>query len=198
MNWIAVALSMDVPRKLVMPARVYDVDLAIWRDSSGTCHAWGDRCPHRGMRLSHGFVRGDMLACIYHGWQYDDAGKCAHIPAHPKMTPPQSICAQTYPCVERGGVIWAATDHPGEEQPPDTGAFQPLRSVPVACAANDVSAQLSKSETSLWTNGALVIAIQPQTETSCMMHVLTQNGEDRSVMSAETEKLRDALERRAA
>lgn len=150
MNWIAVALSMDVPRKLVMPARVHDVDLAIWRDSSGRCHAWVDRCPHRGMRLSRGFVRGNSLACIYHGWQYDDAGICSHIPAHPSMTPPKSICAQTYHCLESGGVIWAAIKDPGDTMPPDTDAFQPLRSVPVSCSAAHVERQLSVAEVHLW------------------------------------------------
>ena len=41
------------------------------------------------MRLSHGFVRSEKLACIFHGWQYDGAGSCVGIPAHPDLAPPK-------------------------------------------------------------------------------------------------------------
>ena len=59
------------------------------RSSSGATrpalpHVWEDRCPHRGMRLSMGFVRSDRIACLYHGWQYGTDGHCLYIPAHPR------------------------------------------------------------------------------------------------------------------
>ena len=62
-------------------------EVAIWRDGSGAVHVWQDRCPHRGMRLSFGFVRGDELSCLYHGWRYGADGA---VPLHPRASRPDA------------------------------------------------------------------------------------------------------------
>ena len=90
-SWTPVALSADIPPATVAPGLFGDHDLALWRSASGRIAAWFDRCPHRGMRLSHGFVRGEALSCIYHGWSYGASGGCRHIPAHPNLEPPEAI-----------------------------------------------------------------------------------------------------------
>jgi phenylpropionate dioxygenase-like ring-hydroxylating dioxygenase large terminal subunit len=87
-TWTATGLAHDLPKSVVMAGRFQDTELAIWRSATGKLSAWVDRCPHRGMRLSHGFVRGETLSCIYHGWVYGTDGGCKHIPAHPALTPP--------------------------------------------------------------------------------------------------------------
>ena len=76
-------------------------EIVLWRDEAGASHAWEDRCPHRGMRLSFGFVRGNHIACLYHGWQYDTAGQCRYIPAHPNLEVPDTIKVATFPSVPR-------------------------------------------------------------------------------------------------
>jgi nitrite reductase/ring-hydroxylating ferredoxin subunit len=91
--------------------------------------AWDNRCPHRGMRLSFGFVRGESLTCIYHGWQYGTDGVCHTIPAHPDLTPPATLCATAFGCIEKDGIIWASvSDHDGQ---PDVefGDAHPIRSL---------------------------------------------------------------------
>ncbi len=105
--WSPVALSNMVEPSTSTGAVVSGAELVVWRDSSGKAHVWEDRCPHRGMRMSFGFVRGDHLACLYHGWQYDTAGQCRHIPAHPQLDVPQTIRMQTFAAAERNGIIWA-------------------------------------------------------------------------------------------
>lgn len=127
-----VALSRDLPKNRVMRADVEGVDLAIWRDGKGEVAAWNNRCPHRGMRLSHGFVRGGKLACLYHGWQYDTSGRCRYIPAHPDLEPPETIRAETYDVAERDGVIWVSVAAPVEPEPLGAG-MEPLRSFTVYC-----------------------------------------------------------------
>ena len=61
-NWYAVGGSQGLPIGSVMPATILGKELVVWRDSGGAVHAWDNRCVHRGMRLSLGFVDGDMLA----------------------------------------------------------------------------------------------------------------------------------------
>ena len=128
-----VALSRDLPVNRVMRAEVEGVDLAVWRNGKGNVAAWNNRCPHRGMRLSHGFVRGDSLACLYHGWQYDSAGLCRYIPAHPDLDPPETIRTETHAVAEAAGVIWVSLSGPVEPAPVSEG-LEPLRSLTVRCA----------------------------------------------------------------
>src|SRR5580700_5238771 len=69
-----VGLSLAVEASSSAGTRLLDRELVVWRDNSGAAHVWEDRCPHRGMKLSFGFVRGDHIACLYHGWQYNSGG----------------------------------------------------------------------------------------------------------------------------
>jgi nitrite reductase/ring-hydroxylating ferredoxin subunit len=138
-SWVPVALSSDLPVLTVMPARVANATVALWRSASGRATASADRCPHRGMRLSHGFVRGEALSCIYHGWSYAQAGHCLKIPAHPGLTPPETIRVATYAITEQDGVLWAAAGTPAGE-PPRLDGFSPLRSVTVDAAIGFIEA----------------------------------------------------------
>jgi len=156
-RWTATGLSQDLPKAVVMAGYWQGHDLAVWRSATGRLQAWNDRCPHRGMRLSHGFVRGETLACIYHGWVYGADGGCKHIPAHPALTPPATITVASFACVEQDGVIWVApADMAGT--PPALSDLQPLRSVSLTC---DVAA---------------VLAAEPALQGQDILHATVQMG----------------------
>lgn len=138
-EWVAVGLSRDLPAGVAMPALWQGRELAVWRSALGKLSAWNDRCPHRGMRLSHGFVRGETLACIYHGWVYGTSGSCSHIPAHPDLVPPATIKAERFSCVETGGVIWVGAAE-ATDAPPEFAGFSPVRSVTTSAGVADLSA----------------------------------------------------------
>ena len=109
-GWHPVALSVSVEPGTSAGTRLAGNELVVWRDNKGAAHVWEDRCPHRGMKLSFGFVRGDHIACLYHGWQYDTAGQCQYIPAHPDLAVPKSITASVYSTMEAAGLIWTVLD----------------------------------------------------------------------------------------
>lgn len=86
--------------------------VVLWRDH-GLVHAWADRCPHRGARLSLGrvltTVHGPRLECPYHGWQLAGAeapGRCRHVPAAPDFQPPAGHAARVFEARERHGLVW--------------------------------------------------------------------------------------------
>ncbi|WP_159587290.1 Rieske (2Fe-2S) protein [Chelativorans xinjiangense] len=114
-DWHPVALSTSIKPATSAGTRLFDEELVVWRDTGEATHIWEDRCPHRGMKLSFGFVRGDHIACLYHGWQYDAAGQCRYIPAHPDIKVPPAIKVKTYGAAEQDGMIWAAL---GPDLPP--------------------------------------------------------------------------------
>ncbi len=137
--WIATGLSDDLPCGGVMAGRWQDTQLAIWRSASGQLSAWKDRCPHRGMRLSHGFVRGETLSCIYHGWVYGLDGACKHIPAHPALTPPAAIRVEAFVCVAQDGILWLAPAG-ALDAPPSLSGLRAVRSISLTCGVEAVLA----------------------------------------------------------
>jgi len=128
-GWYALALGNGLEPGTSAGTQLFDKELVVWRDASGASHVWEDRCPHRGMRLSFGFVRGNHIACLYHGWQYDEAGQCRHIPAHPTLEVPETIKVPTYASVEAAGMIWVRWDGEAAGQPPEDIAAVPVRSL---------------------------------------------------------------------
>mgnify|MGYP000238789387 CR=1 FL=1 len=198
MDWVAVGLSRDLRDGMAMPGKINNVDLAIWRSTTGDVHAWGDRCPHRGMRLSHGFVRGETLSCIYHGWQYGEDGGCTSIPAHPNLTPPKTICAKTYACQQSDGLIWVALDDVATS-PPSVRANTPVRSLPVSAPLRDIAAHFGDSEADVIKVGPsqeTTLVLQPTDAKHCIVHALSDG--DPKTVSRWLETQRAIIEKVAA
>lgn len=129
--WTPIALSRDAPRGVTRAVILGGQELVIWRSESGALQVWEDRCPHRGMRLSFGFVRGEALNCLYHGWQYGADGPCKRIPAHPDLSVPTTIRANAYASAETGGFILVETGtKPGPT--PVLLAGRPIASLAIA------------------------------------------------------------------
>jgi nitrite reductase/ring-hydroxylating ferredoxin subunit len=126
--WMPVALGPDIGPATSAGAVLDGAEIVVWRDAQGRIHAWEDRCPHRGMKLSFGFVKGDRIACLYHGWEYDGAGQCRYIPAHPDLEVPPTIRTTAWAAAEAAGMVWVAP--PGADGPPPGDvAATPVRSL---------------------------------------------------------------------
>jgi nitrite reductase/ring-hydroxylating ferredoxin subunit len=108
--WTPVALAADLAPGASTGVVVEGAEIVVWRDTKGGVHAWEDRCPHRGMKLSFGFVKGDRIACLYHGWEYDAGGQCRYIPAHPDLDVPATICTNRFGAADAGGFLWVAAN----------------------------------------------------------------------------------------
>jgi phenylpropionate dioxygenase-like ring-hydroxylating dioxygenase large terminal subunit len=82
--------------------------LLIGRTADGAVFALRDSCPHRGMPLTKGRFDGREIECCYHGWRFDDAGRCTAIPSlvEGQGFEPGRIKVQRYPARELQGNIW--------------------------------------------------------------------------------------------
>ncbi|WP_072621946.1 aromatic ring-hydroxylating oxygenase subunit alpha [Spirulina major] len=118
-HWYGVAQSQEVttePRPIVL----WGQPIVLYRDSGGQVQALEDRCPHRQVQLSAGQVRGDAIACAYHGWEFDGTGHCTHVP-YLSATQKRPTCRlKTYPVRELDGFIWL---FPGDG---DAAAIAPM------------------------------------------------------------------------
>ena len=105
--WHPVALVSEITDK-PFPACLLDVALVLYRTSGGITVSH-DICPHRGTRLSRGWVSDDRLVCPMHGLAFDGEGACRSIPSAPVRETPISgrLSLRTVQSVERYGLVWA-------------------------------------------------------------------------------------------
>lgn len=78
--------------------------LAIFRRRDGVVCALEDRCPHRGIPLSLGMVRGECIQCAYHGWMVRGDGTVHSAPGiGPLDGAPRT---RVFAVREYAGLIW--------------------------------------------------------------------------------------------
>ncbi|WP_238162622.1 aromatic ring-hydroxylating dioxygenase subunit alpha [Cohnella sp. AR92] len=137
-EWHPVCKSADVTSKPVS-ATVLGERVAIYRNSRGV-HALRDLCVHRGAMLSKGWIDNEKLVCPYHGWQYDDSGRCVCIPAQGKddQIPPRAKAVK-YHCREKYGIVWVCIGEPKAELP-DFEEFDNPDYRPLVCGPYHVEA----------------------------------------------------------
>lgn len=108
--WIPVTPAADVQEPGGRPLRVklLGEDLVLFRARNGELGLIGSFCPHRLAPLFYGRVEEEGLRCPYHGWKFAPDGKCLEMPNVPaELSVCDGIHHSGYPCIERGGIIWA-------------------------------------------------------------------------------------------
>jgi phenylpropionate dioxygenase-like ring-hydroxylating dioxygenase large terminal subunit len=92
----------------MVPKTILGEPVLLLRGTDGRATALRDICPHRGMPLRYGSFDGRAVTCCYHGWSFDQDGRCTGVPS---LLPDEAaeaarITARTYPCRELQGNIW--------------------------------------------------------------------------------------------
>ncbi len=105
--WYPACLSSELTPDSLKGTVLLGLPILVCKTSQGTVAALRDICPHRGMPLSFGKMEGDCVKCAYHGWQFDQAGRCREIPALVENSPihVDKIGITTYLCRERDGYV---------------------------------------------------------------------------------------------
>ena len=101
--WYVAAVP-DELKQAPLARTLVDERLVLYRTETGKAAALADRCAHRLMPLSKGWVAGEHLQCGYHGALYDINGKCVQIPGQDGV--PDKACVRSYPVQERYGFVW--------------------------------------------------------------------------------------------
>jgi phenylpropionate dioxygenase-like ring-hydroxylating dioxygenase large terminal subunit len=113
--WIPAAFSHQIAQPDGPPirARLLGENLVLFRDSQGRIGLLEERCPHRTASLFFGRNEENGLRCVYHGLKFDVEGNCVDVPCVPQSSDAQirnikaQLKAKSYPCVERGEIVWA-------------------------------------------------------------------------------------------
>jgi vanillate O-demethylase monooxygenase subunit len=101
--WYVAAWAEEVTHKPL--ARIFlGLPVMLYRTASGEAVALEDRCCHRNLPLSMGFIEGDDVRCGYHGLKFAPSGDCIEIPGQPQIPPDARVTR--YRLLERWGLLW--------------------------------------------------------------------------------------------
>ncbi len=117
-DWIRVADAAGVGTA-PLPVTVGGQRVAVLRlRADGPVRAFVDHCPHRLVPLTVGAVHSGRLRCAYHGWEFDDAGRCVELPsAGPAVAGPPRSALTAVPVREDDGGVWLLPP-PAQPEPP--------------------------------------------------------------------------------
>jgi renierapurpurin 18,18'-hydroxylase len=104
-HWYAVAWAKDIAPGQILPVELWQQEIALYRTSSGQIQAVEDSCPHKGVALHKGKIKGNAILCPYHGWAFE-SGECVDIPYFPAGQKLPRACMKTFPVRERYGIIF--------------------------------------------------------------------------------------------
>jgi 5,5'-dehydrodivanillate O-demethylase oxygenase subunit len=85
--------------------------LVVYRDRSGKVGIVDKYCAHRRASLAYGVVEQDGIRCQYHGWKYDETGRCIEQPfedtTHPEDNFRDKCSVRAYKAEAMGGLVFA-------------------------------------------------------------------------------------------
>src|SRR5215472_7791711 len=102
-TWYIAAIDVEIGRSLVSRI-VAGKRLVLYRRLNGQPVALEDACWHRLVPLSKGNLKGDVVACGYHGLEFNPEGHCVFMPSQDTVNPAARV--RSFPIVERNRFIW--------------------------------------------------------------------------------------------
>ncbi|MBI1933268.1 MAG: aromatic ring-hydroxylating dioxygenase subunit alpha [Ignavibacteriales bacterium] len=105
-KWYLICHSKDLTNKIIVK-KILNEDIIIYRTRNGIPVALEDRCCHRNVKLSLGYLSENNVVCGYHGWKFDCNGNCVLIPSQLPGTkiPPKAVIKK-YPIKEFNNWVW--------------------------------------------------------------------------------------------
>ena len=113
--WVPVLQSSEIaePDGPQVRAPILGERLLAFRDTQGRVGLIDEFCTHRGASLFFGRNEECGIRCSYHGLKFDVTGQCVDVPSAPQVASRMGIKA--YPCIERGGIVWAYMGPPDKK-----------------------------------------------------------------------------------
>lgn len=118
-QWYAILESDEIKPGQVIGVTRMGEKMVAWRNLRGELSVMSDLCPHRGVALSAGKLKGDCIQCPFHGFEFDPSGKCTLIPANGRSAEiPKAMQVRSYPVREAHGLVYLWWGEARESYPP--------------------------------------------------------------------------------
>jgi 5,5'-dehydrodivanillate O-demethylase len=106
--WYPVAMVRELKENRTKRVRLLGEEFVVYRMLNGGYGIIAEKCPHRGASMAYGMVEEDGIRCSYHGFKFDERGKCLHMPNYDQDSPfRKKLCARVGHAQELGGLVFA-------------------------------------------------------------------------------------------
>ena len=128
-HWYPIAWAEEVRPGKALGRRFAGQPIVLYRGKEGRVFALEDRCAHRQVPLHLGVVDGEHLKCHYHGWAYDQTGKCVDVPYLPREAGRQRLPngVKAYPTAQIDDLVFIFPGDPAlaeARKPAALGSFR--------------------------------------------------------------------------
>jgi phenylpropionate dioxygenase-like ring-hydroxylating dioxygenase large terminal subunit len=116
-GWYAVASLKELKNQKILSLNRFGTTLAVWENNE----KWivtNDVCPHRGASLSLGCIKDNSLVCPFHGFEFNSAGECTHIPETGKAAPNLKVKVYKSKIAHDFLWVWYGNENNLSENPP--------------------------------------------------------------------------------
>ena len=120
--WVPIVGSAEIagPDGPQVRVKILGEKLIAFRDSEGQPGLIDEFCSHRGVSLFFGRNEDCGIRCAYHGLKFDRSGACVDVPSARDQADGGAqvktrMAIKAYPCIERGGIVWAYMGPPGTQ-----------------------------------------------------------------------------------
>ena len=124
----AVAMMNDRATK---PIRLLGEDLILYKSNKGVYGLVDNYCPHRRMGMVYGIPTDEGIRCAYHGWMFDETGRCLEQPYEETEAPDNrfkdKVRIKAYPLEVKAGLIFAYIGPSPAPLLPELGRLLPGR-----------------------------------------------------------------------
>ena len=120
-NWFPVVPISSTDFKNPRQIKILGKDLLLWKKDDEYI-IQDNICPHRNALLSEGYIDKESknIRCAYHGWEFNEKGKCKNIPtAGKKYKYSSKSCLNTYNTYQYGDLIWVYLGKGNCKETPD-------------------------------------------------------------------------------
>ncbi len=115
-QWYLVCFEDELKNEQLLKRKIVGEEIVVFKTASGKVNVLQDRCCHRNVHLSLGYVKGEHIKCGYHGWEFGSTGKCEHIPSlSPDEKIPKAACIKSYDVQVKYKAVWAYFGDPDKK-----------------------------------------------------------------------------------
>ena len=131
-QWYLVCFEDELQNGKILKRKIIGEEIVAFKTNSGKISVLQDRCCHRNVHLSLGYVKGEHIKCGYHGWEFGTDGKCELIPSLPPDEKiPRAACIKHYDVQIKHKIVWAYFGDPERKADAEIPPFHELDQWPM-------------------------------------------------------------------
>lgn len=115
-DWHLVCKSTELKNK-PLAKTINGIPLVLFRDNNGKAGVLLDRCPHRTIPMSRGYIENGNLVCKHHGWHFNTEGTCVKVPQLKELSGDNERDAVCFNSVEHEGNIYVFSNATARDFP---------------------------------------------------------------------------------